>query len=196
MIDIKLEEKLKNYLDNLDLTIIINPTKINKLANIIFYLMKQIHLYKDDIQKLKKIKWIIFNITNCYFYKDKNISFILDIKSEIINKHLSYINNAYAFIKNNDEKLMLLQFYDEKQTNLKQLSLFVSEFNQKMKDIETIKMIPSNFLKKYFYYLKQNNFKNSLESIKAFLEIYLQYQIKRYFSYKYVEINKLNIFHI
>ncbi|MBR4485992.1 hypothetical protein IKS57_01270 [bacterium] len=56
MIDIKLEEKLKNYLDNLDLTIIINPTKINKLANIIFYLMKQSQLYKDDEQKLKKIK--------------------------------------------------------------------------------------------------------------------------------------------
>ena len=129
MIDIKLEEKLKNYLDNLDLTIIINPTKINKLANIIFYLMKQIHLYKDDEQKLKKIKWIIFNITNSYFYKDKNISFIFDIKSETINKHLSNINNAYAFIKNNDDKLMLLQFYDEKQTNLKQLSLILRIFH-------------------------------------------------------------------
>ena len=56
MIDIKLEEELKKYLDNLDLTIIINPTKIKRLANIIFYLMKQIHLYKDDQQKLKKIK--------------------------------------------------------------------------------------------------------------------------------------------
>ncbi|MBR4485870.1 hypothetical protein IKS57_00600, partial [bacterium] len=70
------------------------------------------------------------------------------------------------------------------------------EFVQKMKDIETIKIIPSSFLKKYFYYLKQNNLKNSLYAIKDFLEIYLQYQIKKYFSYRYVEINKLNIFHI
>ena len=66
---------------------------------------------------------------------------------------------------------MLLQFYDEKQTNLKQLSLMVSEYVQKMKDNETIKIIPSSFLKKYFYYLKQNNLKNSLYAIKDFLEI-------------------------
>lgn len=196
MIDIKLEEELKKYLDNLDLTIIINPTKIKRLAKTIFYLMKEIHLYKDDQQKLKKIKWIIFNITNSYFYKDKNISFIFDIKSDFINENIPYANNAYAFIKNKNEKFMLLQFYDEKQTNLKQLSLFISEFLQKMKNTQNMKVIPSSFLKKYFHYLKQNDLKNSLDAIENFLEIYLQYQIKKYLSYRYIEINKLNIFHI
>lgn len=197
MISYKLKQEIKQYIDNLNLYWMLNNENIKNSSKTIFYLMKQIHLNKENKKMLGLIKNCISRMTEFYVIKNNALSFNNDIKSIEQNKNQAGMKYNYAiFSNNNDDKYMLLGFQTSKILNPSLLQQNISDLEETyFKKFKNATKLSSSFLKDYFLFIKTNNIKNSLESIELFFEQYIKKQIRKFYAQLFLHSNKLNIYH-